>query len=167
MTTSFSHSATIKATPAAVYAAYSSEEYWQDRVANVGAPEDHVDEFSAGDDGVRVVVTHAIPDSEIPDAAKKVLRGGLVIRRTTTYDPFDGERITGSAHAEAAGGLGLIDGSGEATSVAADTVVESVSGTVKVSVPLLGGRLEKMVVDYLDKLFTAEYAHLDAWVSKA
>ena len=42
---------------------------------------------------------------------------------------------------------------------------ESVSGQVKVSVPLLGGKLEKLVVGHLDRLFEAEYQHLRRWTA--
>ena len=165
MSTSFSHSATLSGSPEDLWAAYSSEDYWRDRVAAVGTDRDRVEEFHHGDDGIRVVVTHVVPDDEIPDAAAKVLRDGLTIRRTTTYDPFDGERIVGGARAEAAGGRGVIDGAGEAVATGADTTEESVSGTVTVSIPLLGGRLEKLVVSYLDTLFAAEYAHLERWLT--
>ena len=165
MSTSFSHSATLSGSPQVLWSAYSSEDYWRARVTAVGTDRDRVEEFHHGDDGVRVVVTHVIPDEEIPEAAAKVLRGGLTIRRTTSYEPFDGERIVGGARAEAAGGRALVDGTGRAVATGADTTEESVSGTVTVSIPLLGGRLEKMVVSYLDTLFAAEYAHLERWIT--
>ena len=98
------------------------------------------------------------------DAARMVLPGQLTIVRTCTYCGFDGRTFTGSARAEAAGGLGLING--DATAVDRDGVAEeTVSGQVKVSVPLLGGKLEKMVVSHLDRLFEAEYRHLNRWTA--
>ena len=147
-----------------MYSAYGSEEYWRERLAAVGTDRDTLDDFAESAGTIRVTITQHIPDEDIPDAARKFLPGQLTIVRTSTYTGFDGQRFSGSARAEAAGGLGLI--SGEAEGVGRDGVTEeSVSGSVKVSVPLLGGRLEKMVVSHLDRLFEAEYRHLNRWVA--
>lgn len=164
MATRFSHKATIQARPETVHASYSDEAYWADRLASIGSPGDTLDQFETSGDGVTVSVTQIIPDSDIPDLAKKVLPGQLTITRTTSYSAFDGERFTGIARAEAVGGLGVIDGGGE-TVPEGETALESVSGLVKVSVPLLGGKLEKLVVDHLRKLFVEEYEHLNRWTT--
>ncbi|OAV77526.1 DUF2505 domain-containing protein [Dietzia sp. 111N12-1] len=164
MATRFSHSARIDAPVETLFTAYGNEAYWRDRISAVGSPEDTLDDFSATDDTITVTITQHIPDSDIPDLARKVLSGQLVIVRASTYTGFDGERFTGTAHAEAAGGLGLIDGGGEAVSRDGATV-ESVSGQVKVSVPMLGGRLEKLAVSHLDRLLEDEYQHLNRWVA--
>ncbi len=164
MATRFSHSAPIDAPLATVFAAYGDESFWHDRMATVGTPADSLDDFVTSGDSVTVTVTQHIPDKDIPDLARKVLPGGLTIVRTSTYTGFDGERFSGTARAEAAGGLGQITGGGEAVS-AGGTALESVSGQVKVSVPLLGGKLEKLVVAYLDKLFVAEYRQLNRWTA--
>ena len=164
MATRFSHNARIGAPIEAVYTAYGSEEYWRERLLAVGTDRDSLDDFASTSDGVRVTITQHIPEDDIPDSARKVLPGQLTIVRTCTYCGFDGRTFTGSARAEAAGGLGLING--DATAVDRDGVAEeTVSGQVKVSVPLLGGKLEKMVVSHLDRLFEAEYRHLNRWTA--
>lgn len=164
MATRFSHSARIDARLETVFTSYADEAYWRDRMITVGTPEDTLDDFASTGDSVSVTITQHIPDEDIPDLARKVLPGRLVIVRTSTFTGFDGERFTGSAHAEAAGGIGLIDGNAEV--VDADGVAhESVSGQVKVSIPLLGGKLEKLVVSHLNRLFEAEYRHLNRWTA--
>ena len=164
MATRFSHNARIGAPIETVYSAYGSEEYWRERLLAVGTDRDSLDDFASTSDGVRVTITQHIPEDDIPDSARKVLPGQLTIVRTCTYCGFDGRTFTGSARAEAAGGLGLING--DATAVDRDGVAEeTVSGQVKVSVPLLGGKLEKMVVSHLDRRFEAEYRHLNRWTA--
>ena len=164
MATRFSHNARIGAPIETVYSAYGSEEYWRERLLAVGTDKDSLDDFASTSDGVRVTITQHIPEDDIPDSARRFLPGELTIVRTSTYSGFDGRTFTGSARAEAAGGLGLI--SGDATAVDRDGAAEeSVSGQVKVSVPLLGGKLEKMVVSHLDRLFEAEYRHLNRWTA--
>lgn len=64
---------------------------------------------------------------------------------------------------KAAGGLGVITGSGE-------TVAEGkprsnhCPARVKVTVPLLGGKLEKLVVQHLDRLFAGTHLR-DGWLA--
>ena len=164
MATRFTHSAHIDAPIEAVFNSYSDEAFWHDRLRTVGTPKDSLDNFVVADDSITVTITQYIPDEDIPELGRKVLPGQLVIVRTSVYTDFDGERFTGSAHADAVSGLGRIEGGGEAVSQDG-TALESVAGQVKVSVPLLGGKLEKLVVSQLGRLFTAEYKHLDRWAS--
>lgn len=164
MATRFSHSARIEARLETVFTSYADEAYWRDRMAAVGSPEDTLDDFASTGDSVTVTITQYIPDEDVPDLARKVLPGQLTIVRTSTFTGFDGERFSGSARAEAAGGIGMIDGNAEVVD-AAGAAQESVSGLVKVSVPLLGGKLEKMVIAHLNRLFVAEYQHLNRWTA--
>ncbi|PAY24221.1 hypothetical protein CEY15_04315 [Dietzia natronolimnaea] len=164
MATRFSHSARIDAHLETVFASYGDEAFWHDRLAAIGTPDDSLDEFVTTGDSTTVTVTQHIPDEDIPDVARKVLPGRLIIVRTSTYAGFDGNRFTTSARAEAAGGLGIIDGGSESLSEGA-AVVESASGQVKVSVPLLGGKLEKLVVSHLTRFFNAETEHLNRWTA--
>ena len=164
MATRFSHSARIDAHLETVFASYGDEAFWHDRLAAIGTPDDSLDEFVTTGDSTTVTVTQHIPDEDIPDVARKVLPGRLIIVRTTTYADFDGERFSSSARAEAAGGLGVIDGGSEAVSQGG-VVVESATGQVKVSVPLLGGKLEKLVVSHLTRFFDAETQHLNRWTA--
>lgn len=164
MATRFTHSARIDAHVETVFNSYGDEAFWHDRLATVGTPQDTLDDFVVADDSITVTVTQHIPDKDIPDLARKVLPGQLVIVRTSVFTDFDGERYTGSANADAAGGLGRIEGGTEAV-IEGGTALESLSGQVKVSVPLLGGKLEKLVVSHLNQAFDAEYKHLNRWIA--
>lgn len=164
MATRFTHSARIDAHVETVFNSYGDEAFWRDRLKAVGTPQDSLDNFEVGDDTITVTVTQHVPDEDIPDLARKVLPGKLVIVRTTVLTDFDGESYTGSAKADAAGGLGRIEGGTEAVTEG-DNALESLSGQVKVSVPLLGGKLEKLVVAHLNQAFGAEYKHLNRWIA--
>ncbi len=165
MATRFSHTSRIDAPVEAVFTSYGDEAYWHDRISAVGSAQDSLDDFSVSGDTVTVTVTQHIPEEDIPEVARKILPGQLVIVRTSIYNaPTDG-KFTSSAKAQAAGGLGLIDGSAEAVALG-DASEEAVNGQVKVAVPLLGGKLEKLVVAHLDRLLTSEYRHLNQWVTR-
>lgn len=165
MATRFSHTARIDAPVEVVFTSYGDEAYWNDRISSVGSPQDSLDDFSVSGDTVSVTVTQHIPEEDIPEMARKFLPGQLVIVRTSVYNPPAAGTFTSTAKAQAAGGLGLIDGSAEAVALG-DASEEAVSGQVKVAVPLLGGKLEKLVVAHLDRLLVSEYRHLNQWVTR-
>lgn len=164
MATRFSHSAQLDGPLEAVHDAYADEAYWADRLRAVGTAKDSLDDLVVSGDSINVTVTQFIPESDIPDLARKVLSGDLRLVRTVEFSGFDGAKMLGTSRAEAAGGLGVI--TGEAESVAhGDVAADFVSGQVKVSVPLLGGKLEKLVVQQITGLFTEEYSHLNGWLA--
>ena len=164
MATRFTHNARIEAPIETVFNALREEAFWHDRISAVGTSKDTLDAFDLTDASITVTTTQHIPDDDIPDIARKVIPGQLVVVRTNVISGFDGERFLGNAKADAAGGLGRIEGGSEA--VASDGVaVENVSGSVKVSVPLMGGKLEKLVVDHLRRLLIAEYEQLNRWTA--
>lgn len=164
MATRFTHSARINAPVEIVFSSYGEEAFWLDRLATVGTAQDTLDDLVVADDTITVTLTQHIADEDIPDLARKVLPGQLVIVRTSVFTDFDGERYFGSAKADAAGGLARIEGGTEAVTEGGNAL-ESLSGQVKVSVPLLGGKLEKLVVAHLNHAFEAEYRHLNHWIA--
>lgn len=165
MATRFTHNARIDSHIETIYNSLTEEAFWHDRLTAVGTPKDTLDNFEVTGDSITVTATQHIPDEDIPDIARKVLPGQLVIVRTNVISGFDGERFVGKATADAAGGLGRILGDSTASSKDG-AAVEDVSGNVKVSVPLLGGKLEKLVVDHLQKLLTSEYEQLNRWTAE-
>lgn len=164
MATRFSHSVQLDGTLEAIHATYAEEAFWADRIRAVGSDKDTLDELLISGDTINVTLTQHIPESDLPDLARKVLPGGVIMNRTAQYNGIDGARLLGTTRAEAAGGIALITGDAE-TAADGDTAAESVSGQVKVSVPLLGGKLEKLVVKHLSRLFDEEYAQLNAWLA--
>ena len=164
MATRFSHSVHLGGPLEAVHTAYADEAYWADRLRTVGTARDSLDNLDVNGDSINVTVTQFIPETDIPELARKVLPGDLRLQRTVQYSGCEGQTMLGTSRAEAAGGIGVI--TGEIESVAhGDATVDSVSGQVKVSVPLVGGKLEKLVVQHITGLFTAEYAHLNGWLN--
>lgn len=164
MATRFSHSVQLGGTLEAIHAIYAEEAFWADRIRAVGSHKDTVDELVISGDTINVKLTQHIPESDIPDLARKVLPGGLVMNRTAQFTGIDGARMLGTSRAEAAGGIALITGNTE-TVTDGDAAADAVSGQVKVSVPLLGSKLEKMVVQHLTRLFDEEYAQLNSWLA--
>lgn len=163
MATRFSHSARIGGQIDSIYSALGDEGFWVDRIRTVGTSRDSLDDLVVSEESISVTLTQFVPEEDIPDFARKVLPGELSLIRGVTYNRA-GDRLTGTSLAEAVGGLGKITGEGE-TVPEGDEAVESLEGRVKVSVPLLGGKLEKLVVEHLTDLLVAEHDHLNRWLA--
>lgn len=164
MATRFSHSARIVGTLDSIYSTFGEEGFWVDRIRTVGTSRDSLDDLVVGDESISVTVTQFVPDSDIPDFARKVLPGELSLVRQVAYHRHADERLSGTSLAEAVGGLGKITGEGETVPEGGEAV-ESLEGRVKVSVPLLGSRLEKLVVEHITDLLVAEHDHLNRWLA--
>lgn len=163
MATRFSHSARIGGQIDSIYSTLGDEGFWVDRLRTVGTSRDSLDDLVVSEESIAVALTQFVPDEDIPDFARKVLPGELSLSRRVTYNRAE-DRLTGTSLAEAVGGLGKIAGEGETVPEGGEAV-ESLEGSVKVSVPLLGGRLEKLVVEHLTDLLTAEHEHLNRWLA--
>jgi hypothetical protein len=145
----------------AVRAALAEEQYWKDRLAEVGGPGARLDTFTLTDDQLRVEMTQAIPAEELPNSITSVRPGDLIIPRTEFYQ---GDRNSGtfSAHVEGApaqvrGTVSLIAGGSGSRA--------SIEGHVEVSVPLFGKKIEAAVAEKLLELLASEAEFTNAWIA--
>ena len=87
MPTKFEHSARFSAPVATVYSAFTSEEYWKERLAEVGGPIARLDDFEVRDDGVHVAMVQAVAEEFLPSIVTAVRKGDLEIDRTENWSP--------------------------------------------------------------------------------
>ncbi|KZM70856.1 DUF2505 domain-containing protein [Nocardia terpenica] len=159
MATPLAYTATYSHPADAVRAALADEQYWKDRIAEVGGPGARLESFDATDDGLRVAMVQAIPEEELPTALTSVRPGDLIIPRTETYSGTSGifEAHVEGAPAQVRGTVTLTgDDSG-------CTVV--VDGSVEVAVPLFGKKIEKVVAEKLTELLTSEAEFTGSWIA--
>lgn len=159
MATPLAYTAHYAHPAAAVRAALADEQYWKDRIAEVGGPGARLDGFSADGDRLRAEMVQTIPASELPTAITSVRPGDLIIPRTETYEGFAG---IFEAHVEGAPAKvrGTVTLTGNDTS--AQAVVD---GTVEVAVPLFGKKIEAVVAEKLLELLAAETDFTNTWIS--
>lgn len=164
MGTRFDFTATVDATPEQVWNCLADPEFWQARFSVVGSPTDEVVSHHVTEDTIEVELSQTVADEHIPAAAKKIVGGNMAITRYVLYKRA-GNAISGESHGGGVGGL--LEVSGEIT-IAQDgkSVIETAHGVATVSVPLIGGKLEKSVISYLQGAQRDELAYVPTYLDR-
>ena len=148
-----------------VYATMVDPDYLRARLDRIGGPGASLLEHSAGLEGARYVLRLGLDAKDLPSAVRSVLPGNLTIERDERWSRQDSGRYLADvavtipgAPASASGGMRLQDLSdgGSELHVRAD---------VKVSVPLIGGKIEGVVGDQVQRLLAAEAAFTESWLA--
>jgi len=149
-----------------VYATMVDPDYLRARLERIGGPGADLLEHSADVEGARYVLRLGLDAKDLPSAVRSVLPGNLTIERNERWTRQDSGRYLGDvevtipgAPATATGGMRLRDlpDGGSELNVRAD---------VKVSVPLIGGKIEGIVGEQVQKLLAAETAFTQTWLAE-
>ncbi|WP_280487069.1 DUF2505 domain-containing protein [Nocardia farcinica] len=143
----------------AVRAAFSDEQYWKDRIAEVGGPNARLESVTVEGDTARIHMVQAIAAELLPPAVTAVRPADLIIPRTETWTGTTGafEARVENAPAQMSGAVAL---SGDDTSATA-----VVDGTIEVKVPLFGGKIEAAINEHLLELLRAEEEFTNTWLA--
>ncbi|MEV5651877.1 DUF2505 domain-containing protein [Nocardia sp. NPDC052254] len=143
----------------AVRAALADEQYWKARIAEVGGPGARLGSFATDGDRLRVEMVQTIPAAELPAAITSVRPGDLIIPRTETYEGLSGifEAYVEDAPAKVRGTVTMTGDLRSSQAV--------VDGSVEVSVPLFGRKIEAVVAEKLLELLAAETEFTNTWIS--
>lgn len=163
MAASFTQSFSTSVVTVDAYAdAIVDRTFWNDRLAAVGGPGARITAFDGDGKKADVTLVQVIAKELLPPAVTSFLPGDLEIERheiwTRTADGADG-RFTASV----AGAPAKMGGSMTIRSVS-NVATVTVNGEVEVKVPLLGGRIEKMIVEQLQELIEAEHVFAVQWL---
>ncbi|GGK50914.1 DUF2505 domain-containing protein [Nocardia camponoti] len=144
---------------AALRAAYSDEQYWKARIAEVGGPDARLDSLHVDGDNVRISLVQAIPADQLPPAITAVRPGDLVIPRTETYT---GDTGTFEAHVD--GAPATVRGT---VTLAADGTgsTGTISGEIDVKIPLFGKKIEAAISERLLELLDNEAKFTENWLN--
>ncbi len=159
------HSAPVPAPVDKVHAALVSEQYWKDRVDEIGGPDAKLVSATALNGTISVVMSQSIPEEELPAAVTAFKKGPLVIERTESWGPLGGNRAQGKFGATVEGAPAVISGTtlleGDETSA-----TMSLSGTTEVKVPIFGGKIEAMISEQVLSLIDAEHDFTGNWIAE-
>lgn len=132
-----------------IHSAFGNETYWHARITEFGGGSTTLDTLTVDSHGtIAVATTQDLRHDVLPGVLAKVFRGDLKIVRTETWRPCDDHRVTGEVTIAASGvpgtgiGSALLAPESEGSSL-------SLSGTVEVRIPLVGGRVEKYICDQI------------------
>lgn len=152
---------------ARVHECFTSREYWEalEKVHKENAPTD-LTRFDSGHAGTDVVFSHSMARSDLPSIAAAVVPiNKFSIDREQHFDPFDADTdsATGSYNV-AVPGLPLKLGGSLVMGAAASGSEVTLITVCKVSVPLVGRKIEEMLLNGLRTLFDAERDFINEWI---
>lgn len=138
-----------------VLATIAAEESLRERLAAAGGKDAELlsHEKSAG--GYTYSMRQGIPADKLPGLIRKVHSGDLIVRRQQTWRELDDGTVAGSATAEVSGVPGAITVDTILKPAGSGTKLQ-VSGQVKVSIPLIGGKIEQVIAEQVVRLLSHE-----------
>lgn len=163
------YTAQLPSSAAQTYTALANRDYWEALMTRMRelTPTSVVEEFASTDAGIELSMTQVIERHTLPTMAQTVLQSDLVISRTARYGPFvPGGITTGSFTATMPGAPGSLAGEIALFDKGDGAVLRS-SPEATVNIPLLGGKLEEMMLDNLVGLLKVEDEFTCDWLRKS
>jgi hypothetical protein len=159
-----SHHATWDEPAAAVYAVLVDADHLNARLKELGGNDPALLEHSVDDSGARLRLRHSVPVEFLPSTIRRFTGDDLVLDRTETWRPRDAGGYEGSVEVKVRGLPGSISGT-QSLVDDGDGSVTDVEGTVSVSVPMVGSKIEGVVVEQVGQLLDAEDAFTRRWLA--
>lgn len=162
MATKLQHPVTYPLTLERVRAAVSDRAYWEALAASVEDAPGEVRSVEVDGDTLTVELLQRIPSDTLPSAVTSLVSGDLAIERTMTWTFTSPSQAQGTFRASVSGTPATTEGSFRLQEDGAQTAADF-AGTVTVRIPLVGGRIEKVISQNMLTLFDSERDFTVAW----
>jgi hypothetical protein len=168
---SFELSAEYEESVERVHRAFQEEGYWRARLADIPLDEAMLESMrvggESGDDGtVEVVTLQVLYSHNLHAVVKQLHRGDLGIRRKETWGPLVNGTATGSIVATILDTPVNVSGTGELSPLAESGGARLTCRiTVQVRVPIIGGKVERLIGAQLDELVSREQRLTAEWIA--
>jgi hypothetical protein len=154
-----------------VHRAFRHEEYWHARLADIPVDEATLESMrvggESGDDGtIEVVTLQLIRRHNLHAIVKQLHQGDIAIRRRETWGPLVDGAATGSIVVTILDTPVHVSGTGELSPIAeAGGARLTCRITVQVRVPIIGGKVERLIGAQLDELVSREQRLTTEWIA--
>lgn len=148
---------------AAVFAALTDESYLRARLDRMGGKDSKLTGYAVDGGTTRYTLHQTVEAQYLPSAARAVIPGNLVIERTERWSADGNGVYLGATEASVPGMPGSVRGTTRLSGQDGSELV--FTGSVMVSLPLVGGKLESLIVDQLGRLLRAEATFTERWLS--
>lgn len=160
---------TFAAPAEAIYSAYRDRTYWDDLVEHYRDITAHseITGFSCDGSGLDITFRQVLPGSQLPPIVHTLIPLDLAVTRVQHFEPYDRARdgAGGSYSASVPHAPGGINGTYALTGSGATSTLQ-LDGKCKVPVPLIGGKLEALVLQCAKELFAIEEAFTADWIAR-
>jgi Protein of unknown function (DUF2505) len=157
VSTRIAHRATWDVPAEEVYAELVDGDHLRARLEELGGKDPALVEHSVDASGARLELRHSVPVEFLPTAVRRFTGDDLVLDRVETWRVRQDGGYDGTFEVTVRGLPGTMTGTQELTDSGGGAVTE-IQGEATVSVPVVGGRIEKVVVEQVGALLDAEDA---------
>ncbi|MGO3326783.1 DUF2505 domain-containing protein [Gordonia sp. (in: high G+C Gram-positive bacteria)] len=153
MSSNFEHSVSYPFSATDYWALITTEQYWRDLLAATNSDHGSLESFEIDGDAVTVATKQGVDESNLPKAVTSIRPGDLEIPRTCVFR-LSGETVIGRMEASVTGAPAKIFGD---IVISGAQATAQYTGVVDVSIPFVGGRVEKAVIEQVVHLLDAEH----------
>ncbi len=162
MPSRFEHRANFPVPVATVYSTLVDETFLTARLRDIGGKGAALLSHSSTDGGAAYKLRQGVDANRLPGPVKSILNGDLVVEREERWRP-GGDGFESAGRATISGVPAEITSRGRLTGRGAGAEL-AITAEVKVSIPLLGGKIEKVVAEQVTKLLAAEAEYAEKWL---
>ncbi|HEV7648265.1 MAG TPA: DUF2505 domain-containing protein [Actinophytocola sp.] len=163
MATSLEHRSTFAATADVVFQTLVDEAFLTQRLRDIGGKNAALLDHSRDGDRVTFRMRQGVDASRLPGAVRSMLNGDLVVEREERWQP-DGGAYAGRSRVSITGVPGDIEGRSRVAAAGSGTALV-ITAQVRVGIPLIGGKIEKVVAEQVGKLLATEGEYADKWLA--
>jgi hypothetical protein len=160
MPSRFEHRASFPAPVDTVYSTLVDEAFLTARLRDIGGKGAALLEHVTSDDGTSIRLRQGVDAQRLPGAVRSILSGDLIVEREERWRGHESAgRATISGVPAEIRSRSRLTSRGDG----AELVVEA---EVKVSIPLVGGKIEKVVAEQVTKLLATEAEYAEKWLAE-
>jgi hypothetical protein len=148
-----------------VYTTLVDPAYLNDRLESLGGTGARLSYHRESDNQVNFQLRHGVEAQNLPPAIRTLLGGDLMIDRTETWHPDGSGGYTGTVSVTIPGMPGDLSGTTRVGDAAGGSET-TMDATVKIPIPLIGGRIEETVAEQITKLLDSEHTFTENWIDK-
>lgn len=160
MPSRFEHRATFAAGVDTVRSTLVDEAFLTARLKDIGGKGAALLEYRGNADGVDIKLRQGVDAAKLPGAVRSILAGDLVVERE---ERWRGPEAAGRASIN---GVPAEIRSRSRLAANGDGTELVVTAEVKVGIPLIGGKIEKVVAEQVTKLLAAEAEYAEKWLAE-
>lgn len=158
------HFASHSKSVAVLHAAFTSEGYWNDRLADIGGPGAKLIDTSVAGDTFTANMIQGIAERYLPPLVTKIRHGDLRTNRRESWAPVSNGTANGTFRVTVDGAPAVIEGKLTLTPEGSGSKLH-IQGTVTVDFPLFGGRIEEAIGEQLRRLNDKEDEFTERWTT--
>lgn len=152
-----------------VHGAFREPEYWRARLADIPVDDARMESLRIGgesgaDGTIEVITLQAVHSHNLPALVTQLHKGDLCVRREEKWGPVTDDSATASVAGSILGTPVSVSGIAELSPTASGGARLAFQITVGVRIPLIGGKLEKIIGTHLAELVSREQHFTTDWL---